>query len=69
MPRTRREEKTDLRDANAARARELVRRTGLTHAQVNAKLNKQSGVRRISEATVEQLAKRLGAADRWLVKS
>lgn len=52
---TRREHKSLLRDENAARARELVRRTGMTHAQVNAELNRLSGVRKIAEATVEQL--------------
>ena len=66
---TRREEKRILRDQNAAVARELVRRTRLTHAQVNAELNRLSGVRRVTEATVEQLERRLAAADRWLAKS
>jgi superfamily II DNA or RNA helicase len=66
---TRREEKRILRDQNATVARELVRRTRLTHAQVNAELNRRSGVRRVTEATVEQLERRLAAADRWLVKT
>ena len=66
---TRREEKTHLRDANAAIARELVRRTALTHAQVNAELNRISGVRRVSEATIEQLARRLRGGEKWLAKS
>jgi superfamily II DNA or RNA helicase len=68
-PQTRRAEKTQLRDANADVARELVRRSGLTHAQVNAELNRQSGLTRISEATLEQLERRLVAAERWLVKT
>jgi superfamily II DNA or RNA helicase len=66
---TRREEKRILRDQNASVARELVRRTRLTHAQVNAELNRLSGVRRVTEATMEQLERRLGVADRWLAKS
>jgi superfamily II DNA or RNA helicase len=66
---TRREEKQQLREANADVARELVRRTGLTHAQVNAELNRLSGVRRVSEATIEQLRGRLSAGERWLVRS
>jgi superfamily II DNA or RNA helicase len=66
---TRREEKKELREANAKVARELVRRTGLTHAQVNAELNRLSGVRRVSEATIDQLVRRLAAADTWVVKS
>ncbi len=64
---TRREEKRELREANAKVARELVRRTGLTHAQVNAELNRLSRVRRISEATIDELERRLTAADGWLV--
>lgn len=65
---TRREEKNRLRDLNAALARELVRVTGLTHAQVNAELNRISGVRRVSEATIEQLERRRACAARWLAK-
>jgi hypothetical protein len=66
---TRREEKQQLRDANAAVARELVRRTGLTHAQVNAELNRRCGLQRVAEATIDQLRRRLAAADDWLVKA
>jgi superfamily II DNA or RNA helicase len=66
---TRREEKQQLRDANATVARELVRRTGLTHARVNAELNRLSSVRRISEATLQQLERRLACADKWLARS
>ncbi|MEI8104447.1 MAG: DEAD/DEAH box helicase [Actinomycetes bacterium] len=66
---TRREEKTRLRDANASLARDLVRRTGLTHAQVNAELNRLSGVRRVAEATIDQLERRLRDGDRWLARS
>ncbi|HEY4347150.1 MAG TPA: DEAD/DEAH box helicase, partial [Gaiellaceae bacterium] len=43
-PLTRREEKKELRDANARIARELARRTGLSHAEVNLELNRRSGV-------------------------
>ncbi len=64
--RTRREHKAHLRSENADWARDLVRLTGLTHAQVNGELNRQSGVKRISEATVEQLERRLAAAEGWL---
>ena len=64
--RTRREEKRELRDENARCARELARRTGMSHAEVNAELNRRSGLRRVSEATIEQLTTRLDAAERWL---
>ena len=62
----RRDQKRELRRANADRARELARRLGLTHAEVNAELNRRSGVRRVSEATSEQLDRRLSAAELWL---
>lgn len=58
--------KKDLRDENAARARELVRLTGMTHAQVNRELNRLAGVRRVAEATVSQLRARVDQADRWM---
>jgi hypothetical protein len=63
---TRRQTKDHLRAANASAARDLARRTGLTHAQINAELNRQVGLGRIAEATVAQLEKRLEQADRWL---
>jgi hypothetical protein len=63
---TRREEKRLLRDANPALARDLARRTNLSHAKVNAELNKRAGLARISQATVPELQKRLRAAERWL---
>jgi superfamily II DNA or RNA helicase len=64
---TRRDEKQQLRDANARAARELARRTGQSHAEVNAELNRRSGLRRVSEATLAQLEDRLEQAERWLV--
>jgi superfamily II DNA or RNA helicase len=63
---TRREHKERLRVGNADRARDIVRMSGLTHAQVNGELNRLSSVRRVTEATVEQLESRLAHADRWL---
>jgi superfamily II DNA or RNA helicase len=66
--RTRREEKRRLREQNAEIVATLVRRTGQTHAQVNAELNRLSGVGRITEATVAQLRRRLDVAEK-LAKS
>lgn len=63
---TLRQRKVALRDANADLARELVRVTGWSHPQVNAELNRLSGIRRISEATLEQLEQRLVAGRKWL---
>jgi superfamily II DNA or RNA helicase len=54
-----------LRTMNADVARELVRATGMTHAQVNLELNRLAGVGRIAEATIEQLEARLASAWRW----
>jgi superfamily II DNA or RNA helicase len=62
---TRRERKARLRDANAVLARSIARRSGWSHAQVNAELNRLAGVRRVTEATVEQLERRLRQAERW----
>ena len=58
--------KVALRDANADLARELVRVTGWSHPQVNAELNRLAGIRRISEATLEQLDRRLSVGRKWL---
>jgi hypothetical protein len=66
---TRRQTKDALRVANAAAARDLARRTGLTHAQVKAELNRQVGLRRITGATVGQLETRLEHAERWLART
>jgi len=62
---TRRQQKEQLRDANAELARELVARTGLTHAQVNAELNRLASIGRVSEATLEQLQRRLEKGEAW----
>lgn len=59
------EQKEALRATNAELARELVRFTALTHAQVNAQLNRSVGLRSIDEATVEQLGRRAMEAQRW----
>ena len=63
---TRREHKSRLRKANADAGRLIAHHTGLTHAAVNAELNRGSGLNKISEATVEQLERRLGKAEHWL---
>src|SRR4051812_25596124 len=65
---TRRDEKRWLREANATLARDIAKRTKLTHARVNAELNKLAGLERVTSATVPQLQKRLRAAEGWLAK-
>lgn len=64
--RTRREHKEHLRRANADKGRLIARHTGMTHAGVNGELNRVSGVKKVSEATVEQLERRLDKAEQWL---
>ncbi|QYG92504.1 DEAD/DEAH box helicase [Iamia sp. SCSIO 61187] len=68
-PLTRKEDKKRLRDLNAELARDLVRTTGMTHAQVNRELNRISGITRVTEATVAQLRTRLDKGTRWLNRS
>jgi superfamily II DNA or RNA helicase len=61
-----RERRRSLRDANASLVRLISRLTGLSHQQVNAELNRQVGVERVGEATLEQLESRRREAARWL---
>jgi len=63
---TPRERRDRLREANADRVLELVQMTGRGHREVNGELNRRSSVGKVSEATVEQLHRRLTEADRWL---
>jgi hypothetical protein len=62
------EQKHRLRASNTALVRDLARRTGMTHAQVNAELNRLAGLHRVSDATSAQLERRLTHAERWLAK-
>jgi superfamily II DNA or RNA helicase len=61
-----RERRQRLRDANAALVHQISRITGLSHAQVNAELNRRVGVEKVGEATLEQLERRREQAARWL---
>ncbi len=62
------EQKSRLRASNTSLVRDLARRTGMTHAQVNAELNRLAGLHRIGDATSAQLERRLTHATRWLAK-
>ena len=64
-----RSKKRKLREQNSAVVRALVHKTRLGHAQVNAELNKRVGLKRVTEATVAQLEKRLEAGRKWLERS
>ena len=59
------EVKEELRRANQDVARAIARRTGRSHAEVNAELNRLAGVTTIGEATLEQLERRLRHAQAW----
>ncbi len=58
-----------LRDANAAAVTELVRVVDMTHAQINAELNRRVGIQRIGQATIDELERRRGVALAWLTRS
>ncbi len=60
------QQKEALRLRNADLARELVQLTGLTHREVNAKLNRTTSIPKINEATLPQLQARIRAAEAWL---
>jgi superfamily II DNA or RNA helicase len=64
----RHQHKRELRARNAELARAIARRSGLGHAHVNVELNRMAGVRKITEATLEQLDRRARAADGWLAR-
>jgi hypothetical protein len=55
-----------LRERNAALVRELVHRKRLSHQGVNVALNQRAGIRKVTEATIAQLEKRIAAAEAWL---
>ncbi len=58
--------RSELRELNQRRAHDLARRSGLTHAEINAELNRRTGIRRVSEATAAQLERRAEIAAAWL---
>ena len=60
------EKKDDLRTRNAGLAKRLVDMTGWNHARVQAEMNNQAGVAKVSTATVEQLERRLRYGQSWL---
>jgi superfamily II DNA or RNA helicase len=64
-----RRDRSELRERNARLVQDLVWATGLGHAQINGQLNRIVGLRRIDEATVEQLRRRARQAERWLAKT
>jgi hypothetical protein len=62
-------QKKQLRQDNSDRVKMLSRLTTMDHAEINAKLNTEAGIQKIGEATVKQLQRRLGVADRWISRA
>jgi len=60
------EAKSKLRKDNAALVAHLVAVTGRSHREVNGELNRLAGVRKVTEATADQLQRRLVAGERWV---
>ena len=60
------EVKRELREANAELVLHLVRFTGMSHREVNGELNRLAGVSKVTEATADQLQRRLVAGERWV---
>ena len=60
------ESKSELRRQNADLVKHLVAVSGRSHREVNGELNRLSGVRRVTEATAQQLAARLKAGEQWV---
>ncbi len=65
-PRTARARRQALRESNQDRVIALARLTQLSHAEINRSLNRRIGLKRISDATLRDLQRRLEAADRWI---
>jgi hypothetical protein len=66
----RHERKKRLREQNSKVARRVALQLGLEHAVVEARLNRTVGIpagRKVRDATVEQLERRLAAAQQWLI--
>ncbi|MDH3303204.1 MAG: ATP-dependent helicase, partial [Acidimicrobiia bacterium] len=61
-----RNERDRLRRINNDLTKELVDLTGRPHSQVNAELNRNAGIAKVSEATIIQLNRRSRAAEEWL---
>jgi hypothetical protein len=59
------EAKSKLRKDNADLVAHLVAVTGRSHREINGELNRLAGVRKVTEATADQLQRRLVAGERW----
>lgn len=60
------EQKSKLRKENAALVSHLAQVTGRSHREVNGELNRLAGVRKVTEATAEQLSRRIVVGEKWV---
>jgi superfamily II DNA or RNA helicase len=60
------EVKKELREANTDLVLHLTRFTGLSHREVNGRLNRLSGVQKVNEATIDDLRRRADQAEKWI---
>ena len=60
------ERKAELRKDNAALVAHLVAVTGRSHREVNGELNRLAGVNKVTDATADQLQRRIAAGERWV---
>jgi superfamily II DNA or RNA helicase len=60
------EAKSKLRKENADLVAHLVAVTGRSHREVNGELNRRAGVNKVTDATADQLQRRLVAGERWV---
>ena len=59
-------QKSKLRKDNADLVAHLVQVTGKSHREVNGELNRLAGVRKVTEATAEQLSRRIAVGEKWV---
>ncbi len=60
------EHKSKLRKENSDLVTHLVQVTGRSHREVNGELNRLAGVRKVTEATAEQLSRRIAVGEKWV---
>ena len=58
--------RAQLRQRNAEKVTLISTLTGLGHREINARLNRSSGITQVGQATKPQLQRRLAEADKWL---
>ncbi len=60
------EHKTRLRKENSDLVAHLVQVTGRSHREVNGELNRLVGLTKVTEATAEQLSRRIAVGEKWV---